>query len=54
MGRGFLRQHPVDVLALSAVALAHAHFLGTLDHRGNDNQDIVQQADDNQQRRNNR
>ena len=49
MGRGFLRQHPVDVLTLSAVALAHAHFLGAFHQGRNHNQDVVQQGNQDEQ-----
>ena len=54
MQQSFLRQHSVNMLSFSAVAFPHAHFLGTLHHGGDHDEDIVQQADDYQQRSYNR
>ena len=54
MQQSFLRQHSVNMLSFSAVAFPDAHFLGTLHHGGDHDEDIVQQADDYQQRSYNR
>ena len=51
MQQSLLRQHSVNVPALSAVALPHAHFLGALHHGRDDNQDVVQEGNQDQQRR---
>ena len=53
MQQRFLRQHSVNVLSLSAIALAYAHFLGALHQGGDHNQDVVQQGDQDQERRHN-
>ena len=50
MQQRLLGQHPVNVLAFSAIAFPNTHFLGAFDQRRDDNQDIVQQRNQDQQR----